>query len=95
MHWPAVIEELVPLRAYRLETRPVELSNGLFPGLLLDRIFLKQHTVDGLRFLEFQRANGTRHIVEAGEIERALPIGRLAAMRDDALRTNLALRIER
>lgn len=79
------MRDLQPTMAYRIETRGLELSNGHFPGLLLERTFIKKHLVDGITFLEFQNVNGVRQVIDATTIERLVPLGRVA-MRADTLR---------
>jgi hypothetical protein len=86
----AFVAEFVPMHAYRIETHALRLANGRFPGLVFDRIFLKMHNVDGLGFLEFQRPNGSRHVMVSSETERAFPIGRATALSEDSLRLNRA-----
>ncbi|MBK5065742.1 hypothetical protein [Paraburkholderia domus] len=82
---PEMMRDLQPAMAYRIETRGFSLSNGYFPGLLLERTFIKPHVVDGITFLEFQSASGSRQVIDATTIERLVPLGR-AAMRADTLR---------
>ncbi|SEK10345.1 hypothetical protein [Paraburkholderia diazotrophica] len=79
-------EQLLPATGYCIETRAIALSNGYFPGFLLERTFIGKHVVDGLTFLEFQNATGARHVIDASTIERIIPLGRMARL-GDALRT--------
>ncbi|WP_315697389.1 hypothetical protein [Paraburkholderia fungorum] len=79
------MKDLKPATAYRIETRGLSLSNGYFPGLLLERTFIKRHVVDGITFLEFQSVSGSRQVIDATTIERVVPLGRVA-MRADTLR---------
>lgn len=81
-----VTEQLLPATGYCIETCAVALSNGYFPGLVLERTFIRKHVVDGVTFFEFQNATGARHIVDVTTIERITPLGRMAR-RGDALRT--------
>ncbi len=79
-------EQLQPATGYCIETRAVALSNGHFPGLVLERTFIQEHVVDGVTFLEFQNATGVRHVIDVSTIERIIPLGRMAR-HGDALRT--------
>ncbi|NUY06198.1 hypothetical protein [Paraburkholderia youngii] len=75
-----------PATGYSIETRALTLSNGYFPGLVLERTFIQKHVVDGVTFLEFQNATGARHVIDVSTIERIIPLGRMAR-HGDALRT--------
>ncbi|MGF6637136.1 hypothetical protein [Paraburkholderia tuberum] len=80
-------EQLQPATGYCIETRAVSLSNGYFPGPVLERTFIQRHVVEGVTFLEFQNASGVRHVIDVATIERIVPLGRMA-QRGDALRTS-------
>lgn len=79
------MRDLQPATAYRIETCGLSLSNGYFPGLSLERTFIKLHVVDGITFLEFQSVSGSRQVIDAATIERVVPLGRVA-MQADTLR---------
>jgi hypothetical protein len=80
-----VTEQLLSATGYCIETCAVVLSNGYFPGLVLERTFIGKHLVDGVTFLEFQSPTGSRHVIDASTIERISPLGRTAKL-GDALR---------
>lgn len=82
IHDPQAIKDLHPATGYRIETRGLPLSDGFFPGLSLERMFIKAHLVDGITFLEFQTANGSRQVIDAAAIERVVPLGRSAMLAD-------------
>lgn len=79
-------DQLEPATGYCIETRSLTLSNGYFPGLVLERTYIQKHVVDGVTFLEFQNATGARHVIDVSTIERISPLGRMAR-HGDALRT--------
>ncbi|MFL9912528.1 hypothetical protein [Paraburkholderia sp. RL17-337-BIB-A] len=79
-------DQLRPAMGYCIETRALALSNGHFPGLVLERTFIQEHVVDGVTLLEFQNATGARHVIDVATIERIIPLGRMAR-HGDALRT--------
>ncbi|EIM98400.1 hypothetical protein WQE_24267 [Paraburkholderia hospita] len=75
------ISNLQPSTFYRVETRGFPLSDSYFPGLLLERMFIRQIDVDGITFLEFQGAGGSRFVV-AATLERVVPLGRAPLLAD-------------
>lgn len=76
------ITNLLPSTFYRVETRGFPLSDGYFPGLRLERMFIRQIDVEGITFLEFQGAGGSRFVVDAATVERAVPLGRAPLLAD-------------
>ena len=82
MNFQPVISDLQPSTSYRVETRGFPLSDGYFPGLLLERMFIRQIDVDGITFLEFQGAGGSRFVVDAATVERVVPLGRAPLLAD-------------
>ncbi|CAD6559255.1 hypothetical protein ACFQ3P_33095 [Paraburkholderia sabiae] len=82
---PDEISSLRPSTFYRVLTRGIPLSDGYFPGLLLERMFIRQIDVEGITFLEFQAIGGSRLVHDAASIERIVPLGR-APRQADTLR---------
>jgi hypothetical protein len=85
---PELVRDLQPSMFYSIETRGSPLSNGYFPRLQLERMFIRELDVDGIRFLEFQGLGGSRQVIEASMIERVVPLGR-PAQRADTLRQHV------
>lgn len=83
--YPTHLNAMVQGLAYRLETYALPLRDGVFPGLSMERQFIKRLCVDGIELLELQRANGSRHVIAAAGIERVSSLGR-ANLEPDTLR---------
>ena len=87
--YPAYLNSMIEGQCYRLDTYALPLRDGLFPGLSMERQFIKRLCVDGIEFVELQRANGSRHVVAADGVERVTPLGR-ATLEADTLRQTLS-----
>lgn len=83
--YPSYLNAMVVGHSYRLETYALPLRDGLFPGLRMERQFIKRLCVEGIELVELQRANGGRHVMAAAGIEHISPLGR-ANLEPDTLR---------
>ena len=74
--YPSYLNAMVEGHSYRVETYALPLRDGVFPGLCMERQFIKRLCVEGVELVELQRANGSRHVIAASGIERISPLGR-------------------
>jgi hypothetical protein len=86
--YPAYLNSMVEGQCYRLDTYALPLRDGTFPGLSMERQFIKRLCVDGVELVELQRANGSRHVIAIAGVERVTPLGR-ATLEADTLRQSL------